>query len=78
MFCYIEMYINPERSYWIMFMCFMIVLSLVDCTEENSGHKEILSCIIKYSLFPLPLSYSTIIVFIWPLEHFFWEEEVLA
>lgn len=56
----------------------MIVLSLVDCTEENSGHKEILSCIIKYSLFPLPLSYSTIIVFIWPLEHFFWEEEVLA
>lgn len=64
MFCYIEIYINPEGSYWIMWVCFMMVLSLVDCTEETWGIKESLFPTIKYLLFPLSLSHSTIIVFI--------------
>jgi hypothetical protein len=50
MHCYTEIYINPEKSYWITLVCFMIILSLVDYGEGNSGHKEIVFCIIKYAL----------------------------
>lgn len=52
-FCYSEIFITPEGLYWIILVCFMIVLSLLDYREETAGHKRILLCIIKYILFPL-------------------------
>lgn len=56
----------------------MIGLSLADRREGISSLKESLLCMIKYLLFPLSLSSSTLIVFISPLTHFFGEGAILA
>lgn len=56
----------------------MIGLSLADRREGISSLKESLLCMIKYLLFPLSLSSSTLIVSISPLTHFFGEGAILA